>query len=87
MSSHYNDDNSYSFVNGKEIFKFKADNKVVNLPTQFCLRSISNGFSATEPREVSLIGNVYYFSIDYNSIDKSNILNIRKYLMTNNNIK
>ena len=52
LSLHYNHDNSYLFVNGKEIFKFKADNNNVNFPTQFCLVSISNGFSATECREV-----------------------------------
>ena len=87
MSLHYNVHNSYSFVNGKEIFNFKANNKNVNFPTQFCLGSISNGFSATESREVSLNGNVYDFSVDYNSIDKSDILNIHKYLMTKNNVK
>ena len=52
------------FVNGKEIFKFKADNGNVNFPTQFCLGSISNGFGATDYREVSLKGNVYSFSVD-----------------------
>ena len=45
-------DNSYLFVNRKEIIKFKADNKNVNFPTRFCLRSISVGFSATESKEV-----------------------------------
>ena len=35
LSLHYNGDNIYFFVNGKEIFKFKADNKNVNFPTQF----------------------------------------------------
>ena len=79
--------NSQLYVNGKEIFKFKADNKNVNFPTQFCLGSISNGFSATKSKEVSLNGNVYDFSVDYNSIDKFNILNIHKYLMTKDNIK
>ena len=28
LSLHYNDDNNYLFVNGKEIFKFKANNKI-----------------------------------------------------------
>ena len=42
LSLHYNADYSYLFVNGKEICKFKADNKSVNFSTQFCLRSISN---------------------------------------------
>ena len=87
LSLHYNADNSYLLVNGKEIIKFKDDNKNVNFPTWFCLGSISDGPSATESREVSLNGNVYHFSVDYNSIDKSNILNSHKYLMTNNDIK
>ena len=87
MNLHYNRDISYLFVNGIEIFILKADNKNVNFPTRFCLGSISNGFSATESREVSLNGNVYDFSVDYNSIDKSDILNIHKYLMTKNNVQ
>ena len=87
MSLHYNADNSYLFVNGKEIFKFKADNKNVNFPTQFCLGSIFNRFSNTDSREVSLNGNMYDFSVDYNSFNKSDILNIDKYLMNKNNIK
>ena len=67
--------------------RVKADNKNVKFPNQFCLQSISNGFSATESREVSLNENVYDSSVDYNSIDKSDILNIHKYLMKKNNIK
>ena len=65
----------------------KADNKNFNFPTQFFLGSISSWFSNTNSREVSLNGNVYDFSVDYNSIDKSDILNFRKYLMIKNNIK
>ena len=71
------------FFNGKEIFKFKAGNKDINFPTQFCLGSMSNRFSATDPSGASLID----FSIDYNSIDTSDLLNTHKYLMTKNNIK
>ena len=84
MSLHYNDDNSYLFVNGREIIKFKAYKKIDNFPTEFCLGSISDGFSATESREVFLDGNVYNFPVDYNSIDKCDILNIHK---TKNKIK
>ena len=87
LSLHYNADNSHLFVNGKEIFKFKDDNKNVSFPNQFCLGSISNGFSNTKSREVYLNGKVYDFSVDYNSVDKSDTLNIHKYLMTKNNIK
>ena len=38
LNLHYNADNSYLFVKGKEIFKLKAGNKNVNFATQFCLR-------------------------------------------------
>ena len=82
MSLHCNTDNSYLFVNGKEIFKFKVDTKNVNFSTRFCLGSTSDGFSTTESREVSLNENMHDFSVDYNSIDKSHILNCHKYLMT-----
>ena len=87
MSLYYNTDDSYLFVNGNKNIKFKADNKNVNFPTRFYLGSISDGFSNTDSRKVSLSGNVYNFSVDYNSIDKSDILNIHKSLMTKNDIK
>ena len=61
LSLHYDADNNnffvngnYLFVNGKEIFKFKSNNKSVNFKNEFCLRSIPNGFSTTKSREVSL---------------------------------
>ena len=54
LSLLYKADNSYLFVNGKEIFNFKADNKnVSNFATPFCLGSISNGFSALESKRLS----------------------------------
>ena len=74
------------FVNGKEIFNFKIDNKDVNFPGQFCLGIICNGLSATESREVFLNEIAYGFSVDYQSIYKSDILNIHKYLITKNSI-
>ena len=52
-----------------------------------CLESISDGFSVAESRVVFLDENVYDFSVDCNSIDKSDIINIHKYLMTKTNIK
>ena len=79
MSLHCNHDNSYLFVNGKEVYKFKADDKNVNFPTQFCLGSISNKFDAADSRQLSLKGNVYDFSVDYDTINKSDIINIHKF--------
>ena len=65
----------------------KGGNKNVNFPTQFCFGSISNELNATESKEMSLDINVYEFSVDYNSIDKYDMLSTHKYLMTKNNIK
>ena len=73
----YNADNSYLFVNGKEVLKFKGDNRNVNFLIQFSLGSISNGYSTTDSREVPLSGNESDCSVDYNSV--------YKYLMTKNN--
>ena len=52
------------------------ENKYLSLKPKILFGSIE------KHREVSLNGNVYNFSVDYNSIDKSDILNRHKYLMT-----
>ena len=74
-------DNSYLLVNGKEIYKFKASNKNNSFPYRFCPGTISNEFATLDLGEVSFVVNVYDFSVDYKSTDKSDILNIHKYLM------
>ena len=61
LSLHYDADNSYLFVNGKEVFKFKANKKKDNFLTRFYLDSISNGVSTFGSTEVSLNGNVMIF--------------------------
>ena len=43
---------------------------------KFCLGSISKEFEYVDAEEVSLKGNVYHFSVDYDAIDTSDILNI-----------
>ena len=86
LSLHYNSDNCYLFLNGKEIHNFKANNGNVNFPFWLCLGSISNEFGYVDSEEISFKGNVYDFSVDYSAIDKSKVLNIHKYLMIENNI-
>ena len=55
--------------------------------SQFCLGSISEKSDFMESTEVYFKENIYYFSIDNVPIDKSNILNVPKYLMGKNNVK
>ena len=82
---YYNGDNSYLFVNGKEIHKFKAkDSEIV--PYQLCLGGLSKDFEVGYTRASGLTGYVYDFSIDYGAISNDKILDIHKYLIEKNNI-
>ena len=80
LSLHYNGDNSYVFVNGKEIIKFKAkDSEIV--PYAMCLGNMSKDFDSGYMIKIELAGYVYDFSVDYCAIANDKILDIHKYLM------
>ena len=79
LSLHYNGDNNYLFVNGKETIKFKAKNSEV-VSYQLCLGNISKDFSESNMEKTKLYGSVYYFSIDHKVITVNNILDIHNYL-------
>ena len=71
----------------KKIFKFKVDNKNTYLPNEFCLGSISEKFDIAQSGEVSFKGSMSDFSVNCNGIDKSDILNIQKYLIVKRKYK
>ena len=80
MSLHYNRANSYFFVNGTEIFKFKAkDSEIV--ASQLCLGNISKDWSADNMKKTGFNGYVYDFSVDYDATDADDVKDIRKYLI------
>ena len=86
LSLHYNGVNSYLFVNGTEIIKFKAkDSEIKAYP--LCLGNISKDWSVDNMRKTELKGHVYDFSVDNNAIAVADILDIHKYLMKKNGIK
>ena len=85
LSLQYNGANSYLFVNGTEIIKFKAKDSELT-STLLCLGNVSYDFSVTNMKKTGLYGNVYEFSADYGTISVDNILNIHKYLMKKHNI-
>ena len=85
LSLHYNGDNSYLFVNDKEIHQFKAkDSEIVLYP--LCIGGLSKDFEVGYMRASRLIGYVYDFSVDYGAIAVDDILDIHKYLMKKNGI-
>ena len=84
-SLHYNGANSYLFVNGKEIHKFKAkDSEIVATP--LCLGNISKDWSVDNMKKTGFNGYVYDFSVDYDAIAVDDILDIHNYLMKKNDI-
>ena len=85
LSLHYNRANSYLFVNGTEIHKFKAkDSEIVATP--LCLGNISKDWSVDNMKKTGFNGYVYDFSVDYDAIAVDDILDIHKYLMKKNNM-
>ena len=85
LNLHYNGANSYLFVNGTGIYKFKAkDSEIVANP--LCLGNILEDFSKDNIKKTGLIGSVYDFSVDYNDIAVNDILDIHKYSMKKNDI-
>ena len=52
-----------------------------------CLGNVSGDFSANNMTKAGLNENVYDFSVDYNVIDTSNIIDIHKYLMKKTSYK
>ena len=75
LSLHYNGGNSYLFVNGTEIIKFKAKNSAIPL----CLGNISKDWSTDNIKKTGLTGYVYDFSADYSAITVNDIKDIHKY--------
>ena len=85
LSLHYNGTNSYLFVNGAEIQRFKAkDSEIVASP--LCLGNIFKDWSADNLKKTGFNGYIYYFSVDYDSTDVDDIKDIHKYLMKKNGI-
>ena len=85
LSLHYNGANSYLFVNGTEIYKFKAKYSEI-LVGPICLGNISKDWSVDNMKRAGFTGYVYDFSVDYDPTAVDNIKNIHKYLMRKNNI-
>ena len=90
LSLYYNGANSYLFVNGKEIIKFKAkDSEIVASP--LCLGNISKDWLTDNMKKTGLDGYVYEFNDDYNDFDETDpakaIPSIHDYLMAKYNLK
>ena len=77
---HYNGANSYLFINGTEIYKFKAKDSEV-LALLLCIGNISKDLLIDNMKKTGFNEYVYDFSNDYDATDVDDIKDIHKYLM------
>ena len=62
LSFPYNGDNSYLFVNGKQVINFKAKNsELIKYPMR--LGRLSKDYDTNSRKDTGLYGNVYDFSV------------------------
>ena len=87
LSLHYNGDDSYLFVNGRQelMFKCKTDQLVKE---KLCIGNLSDQWTTSESKKVGLYGSIYDFVVDYEQIvGVKTIYDMHKYLMAKHNIK
>ena len=84
---HYNGDNSYLFVNGREELKFETKTDQL-VKENLCLCNLSRYWTKDQSTKTSLYGNIYDFVVDYKVIvGTTTIYDMHRYLMTKHNIK
>ena len=86
LSLHYNDNESYLFVNGRQELKFKCKtDQLIN--EKMCLGNLSNQRTTSESEKAGLYGNIYDFVVDFEQILGVNpIYDMHRYLMIKHNI-
>ena len=85
LNLHYNGANSYLFVNGTEIYEFKAKDSEI-AASLLRLGNISKDWSTDNMNRTGFNGYIYGFSVDYDITDVDVIKDIHKYLMKKSKI-
>ena len=86
LSLHYNGNDSYLFVNGKQEFKFKT--KAYQLiKEKLCIGNLSDQWTTSESEKTGLYGNIYDFIVNYKQVAGVKVIyDMHRYLMTKYNI-
>ena len=87
ISLHYNGNESYFFVNGRQELKFKAKTDQL-VKEKLCIGNLSDQWTASESEKPGLYGNIYDFLVDYQAVvGVGPIYDMHRYFMTKHNIK
>ena len=86
LSFHYNGDDSYLFVNGRQELKFKAKTDQL-VKEKLCIGNLSDQWTTSESEKTGLYGKIYDFAVDYEKISGVKaIYDMHRYLITKHNI-
>ena len=86
LSLHYNDNNSYLYVNGNQELKFKAKTDQL-VKEKLYLGNLSDQWTTSESEKTALYGKIYDFVVDYEQIaGTTKILDMHRYLINKRNI-
>ena len=67
LSLHYNGDNSYLFVNGRQELKFKAKTDQL-VKEKLCIGNLNDQWTTSESENTGAYGKIYDFVVDYEQI-------------------
>ena len=85
-SLHFNGDNSYLFVNGKQELKFKAKTDQL-FKEKLCIGNLSDQWTTSESEKTGVYGKIYDFVVDYEQTSGVKaIYDMHRYLITKHNI-
>ena len=86
LSLHYNGDNSYLFVNGRQELKFKGKTDQL-VKEKLCIENLSDQWNTSESEKTGAYGKIYDFVVDYEQISGVKaIYDMHRYLITKHNI-
>ena len=87
LSLHYNADDSYLFVNGRQELKFKCKTDQL-VKEKLFIGNLSYQWNTSESEKTGLYGSIYDFVVDYEQIVGVKVIyDMHRYLMTKHNIK
>ena len=86
LSLHYNGDNGYLFVNGREKLKFKAKTDQL-VKEKLCIENLSDQWTTSESEKTGVYGKIYDFVVDYEQFSGvKTICDMHRYLIIKHNI-
>ena len=86
LSLHYNDNESYLFVNGRQELKFNCETGQL-VKEKLRLGNLSDQWTKSESEKAGLYGDIYDFVVDYEAIvGVGPIYDFHRYLMIKHNI-